>query len=305
MKTWFNKLKEGLSKTSNKINEGISNIFTKSKLDKETITELEELLLSSDIGIEATSKIIDSISKDRFDKEITIEQIKIDLTKAIENLIVNLEKPLDTDFKNGLNIVLVCGVNGNGKTTTIGKLANYYKHMGKKVAVAACDTFRAAAVSQLKIWAERANIKFISGNENADPASVAYEAVEAAIKEEVEILFIDTAGRLHNKSNLMEELSKIVRVIKKLDPDAPHQTILVVDATTGQNANLQVENFNKAVNLTGLVITKLDGTARAGVLINLSYKYKLPVVAIGVGEGIEDLRPFNAQEFAMNLIGVN
>ncbi|QQV75658.1 Signal recognition particle receptor FtsY [Rickettsia tillamookensis] len=296
----FSKLKQSLSKTSNKISEGIDKIFYKKKLDAET---LEELLISSDMSVSVVTNIIEEFKKVKFDKEIDSDTVKEALAKLIEQQLSKSEIPFTLN-KNKLNVILVCGVNGAGKTTTIGKLAAMYSAQGKKVAVAACDTFRAAAVNQLSTWVDRANALLITGEESADPASVAYRAMEESIKQNIDILFIDTAGRLHNKKNLMDELSKIVKVIKKLDENAPTHSVLVIDAITGQNTYNQVEHFNDATNLTGLIVTKLDGSAKAGVLVGVVQKFNLPVYFIGIGEKIEDLKIFDRHDFAKSLVGL-
>ncbi|WP_016917133.1 signal recognition particle-docking protein FtsY [Rickettsia honei] len=299
----FSKLKQSLSKTSNKISEGIDKIFYKKKLDAETLEELEELLISSDMSVLVVTNIIEEFKKVKFDKEIDSDTVKEALAKLIEQQLSKSEIPF-TLSENKLNVILVCGVNGAGKTTTIGKLAAMYSAQGKKVAVAACDTFRAAAVNQLSTWADRANALLITGEESADPASVAYRGMEESIKQNIDILFIDTAGRLHNKKNLMDELSKIVKVIKKLDENAPTHSVLVIDAITGQNTYNQVEHFNDTTNLTGLIVTKLDGSAKAGVIVGVVQKFNLPLYFIGIGEKIEDLKIFNQHDFARNLVGL-
>jgi fused signal recognition particle receptor len=303
-KSWLSRLKDGLGKTSAKLTDGISSIFTKKKLDQASLDDLEELLISADIGAKTANEIVKELAKGRFDKEISQEEIRIELSNIIAALLQNNAHQLVIDNSLRPQVILVCGVNGNGKTTTIGKLASFYQAQGKKVMLAACDTFRAAAVSQLEVWAKRSNCKLIQGAENADPASVAYQAYEQAKLENFDLLLIDTAGRLHNKANLMEELAKIVRVIKKIDPAAPHNTILVLDATTGQNAHLQLETFKQLVDISGLIVTKLDGTAKAGVVVALAKRFNIPVYFIGVGESINDLQPFSPEEFAKNLVNL-
>ncbi|ASX27840.1 signal recognition particle-docking protein FtsY [Rickettsia sp. MEAM1 (Bemisia tabaci)] len=299
----FSKLKQGLSKTSGKISSGIDKIFYKKKLDAETLEELEELLISTDMGSLVAAKIIEDFKSLKFDKEVETTEIKETLANLIEQQLLESEIPFTLN-ENKLNVVLVCGVNGAGKTTTIGKLAAMYGMQGKKVAVAACDTFRAAAVNQLDSWVTRAKALLITGEEAADPASVAYRAVEESIKQNIDILFIDTAGRLHNKKNLMDELTKIVKVIKKVDEDLPTHSVLVIDAITGQNTYNQVEHFNEATNLTGLIVTKLDGSAKAGVIVGVVQKFNLPIYFIGIGEQIEDLKIFNRHDFAKSLVGL-
>lgn len=304
----FSKLKQGLSKTSNKISINIDKIFYKKKLDAGTLEELEELLISSDMGVLVVTKIIKEFKAAKFDKaivdkEIDSEEVKESLAKLIEEQLSKSEMPFTLN-ENKLNVILVCGVNGAGKTTTIGKLAAMYSAQGKKVAVAACDTFRAAAINQLSSWATKADALLITGEELADPASVAYKAMEESVKQNVDILFIDTAGRLHNKKNLMDELAKIVKVIKKIDDGVPTHSILVIDAITGQNTYNQVEHFNDATNLTGLIVTKLDGSAKAGVIVGVVQKFNLPIYFIGIGEKIEDLKTFNRHDFARSLVGL-
>ena len=303
--SWLSRLKHGLKRTSSSLGGGISSIFTKRKLDAEALEALEELLITADIGVTTAGLITDAIAKDRFNKEVTPEEIKESLAQFVASILEPVAKPLPVNPSFKPEVILVAGVNGNGKTTTIGKLAKQFSDQGKKVMFAACDTFRAAAVEQLRIWAERTNSPIITGKEQADAASVAYTALEQARQENVDILLIDTAGRLQNKKNLMEELTKIVRVLKKADADVPHHALLVLDATTGQNAFKQVEIFKEAVNISGLIVTKLDGTAKGGVIVGLAKQFGLPIHAIGVGEGIEDLQPFEAESFARSLVGLD
>lgn len=301
---WFDKLKTGLSKSSTKIGTGITDVFTKRKLDDDTIAELEELLITADLGPATAAKLATAVGKNRFGKEVTPDEIRAALAEEIAKILAPAEKPLDMTTQKPF-VILVAGVNGAGKTTTIGKLASHYKAEGKKVMLAAGDTFRAAAVAQLKVWAERTQSPIVTKDEGADAAALAYEAVERAIKEDIDILMIDTAGRLQNKANLMEELSKIVRVIQKKLPDAPHATFLVLDATVGQNAHSQVELFNEMIPITNLIVTKLDGTAKGGVLVSLVERFGLPVHAIGIGEAIDDLKGFRARDYAAGLTGTN
>lgn len=301
---WANRLKSGLSKSSNKINESLKDILIRKKLDNQTIEELEELLIASDMGAIAAASITSELAKDKFDKDISSEEVKLYIAEKISEILLPVAKPLEIKSQNHPHVLLVCGVNGSGKTTTIGKLAKEWQDQGKKVMLAACDTFRAAAIEQLEVWADRSGCTLIKGELHSDPASVAYTAVEQAKKDGVDILIIDTAGRLQNKKNLMEQLSKIVRIIKKADENSPHDTIIVLDATTGQNANSQVKIFKEIVDVTGIIITKLDGTAKGGVLVSLAKQFALPIHAIGVGESIQDLKPFEAKAFANNLLGV-
>jgi fused signal recognition particle receptor len=297
------KLSEGLSLSSNKISSGISDIFTRKKLDTETLSQLEELLIAADLGPSTAAKLTAEISKNRFGKEVSAEEVKEALAAEIEKILLPAEKQLFAGSAKPFVIMMV-GVNGTGKTTTIGKLAHQFKRDGKKVMLAAGDTFRAAAVNQLKVWGERVDCPVIAKEEGADAAALAFEAVDQALAENIDILMIDTAGRLQNKAHLMAELEKMIRVIKKKIPDAPHGTLLVLDATVGQNAHSQVELFKQIVNITGLIVTKLDGTAKGGVLVSLVERFILPVHAIGIGEGIDDLRPFAARNFARSLVGL-
>jgi fused signal recognition particle receptor len=299
---WFGRLRQGLSRSSTKLSEGITGIFTKRKLDQATLDDLEELLIQADLGAGTAAKLVAAFGKTRFGQEITPEEVKSALAGEIAKILEPVAQPLTPSQKP--SVVLVVGVNGSGKTTTIGKLAQLYREDGKRVMLAAGDTFRAAAVEQLQIWGERVGAPVVAKGAGADPAGLAYEALERARVEGIDILLIDTAGRLHTKSNLMEELRKVIRVLRKLDPSAPHHCLLVLDATTGQNALAQVETFKQMVDVTGLVVTKLDGTAKGGVLVAIADKFKLPVHAIGVGEKAGDLRPFSAEAFARGLMGL-
>lgn len=301
MNHFFSKLKAALTKTSNKISIGIDHIFLKRKLDEETLTELEDLLISADIGPKLATYLIDNIKSAKYDTEVTPEAIKHKLSSLINDVLSKNSTPFHL-HKDKLNILLFCGVNGNGKTTMIGKLAAKFKNDGLKVAVAACDTFRAAAIEQLTTWANNAGVSLIKGEKGADPASIAYTATIQSINNGIDILLIDTAGRLHNYKNLMDELEKIIKVIKKVDSSAPHHSLLVIDATTGQNAYNQIEQFNPIANLTGLIITKLDGTAKAGVVVGIVQKFAVPVQFISIGEKIDDWRYFDSELFSQALI---
>ncbi len=301
---WFGRLRAGLSRSSNRIGEGVTAIFAKRKLDADTLEELEELLITADLGVGPAAKLAAALGKERFDKEIPPEEIRGALAETITAILAPVAKPLVLDPKNKPHVVLVVGVNGSGKTTTIGKFAKVYRDQGLKVLIAAGDTFRAAAIEQLKLWGERAGCPVIDKGVGTDAAGVAFEALEYARKYGDDLLLIDTAGRLHNKADLMAELQKIVRVLRKLDASAPHDCLLVLDATTGQNALAQVATFKELAEVTGLVVTKLDGSAKGGVLIALAEKFGLPVHAIGVGEGLEDFQPFTARDFARSLMGL-
>lgn len=305
MTSWLSRLKSGLTKSSTKLSDGISDIFTKHKLDETTLEQLEELLIAADIGPATAAKLVEEFSASRFGKDVTGAEVKTALANQIAELVRPYAIPLAIEKDKKPFVVLVVGVNGTGKTTTIGKLAQHYHKQGIKIMLAAGDTFRAAAISQLKIWGERTQSQVIAGEQNSDAAALAYQALEKARAEKTDLLLIDTAGRLHNKSDLMQELAKLVRVLKKIDPSAPHATILVLDATTGQNAHAQVETFKELTHVTGLVVTKLDGSAKGGVLVALADKFKLPIHAIGVGEGAEDFQPFDASDFARSLMGLD
>ncbi len=302
--SFFAKLKAGLSKSSAKVSGGITDIFTKKKLEAASIEELEELLIEADMGASVAANLCAELSKQRFDKDTSPELVREFLAGEIAKLLQPVAKPLAIDSAKKPEVILVVGVNGNGKTTTIGKLASKFKADGKKVMLAAGDTFRAAAVEQLQVWGERSKIPVVTGAFESDPASVAYAAVERAKAEGVDVLMIDTAGRLHNKKNLMDELQKMIKVIKKLDESAPHHVILVLDATTGQNAISQMQAFKEMVAVSGLIVTKLDGTAKGGIVVALAQQFGVSIHAIGVGEAIEDLDAFEPTDFAKNLVGL-
>jgi fused signal recognition particle receptor len=303
-KGWLSRLRAGLSKSTKRVTESITGLFTKKKLDQQTLDELEDALIQADLGVSVAARLVEKLGKERFGKEVTDEEVRAAFADDIAEILQPVATTLAIDPARKPHVVLVIGVNGSGKTTTIAKLANLYKGEGRKVMLAAGDTFRAAAVEQLKVWGDRAGVPVVAKDTGADAAGLAYEALELAKAEGYDVLLIDTAGRLHNKANLMDELAKIVRVIRKLDPDAPHSCLLVLDATTGQNAHAQVETFKTMSPVDALVLTKLDGSAKGGVLVALAEKFKLPVVAIGVGEGIDDLRPFEARAFARGLMGL-
>ena len=299
--SWLSRLRSGLAKSSKRVAEGITNLFTKKKLDQKTLDELEEVLIEADLGVGVAARLVGKLGKERFGKEVTDEEVRAAFADDISEILRPVAKTLAIDPAHKPHVVLVVGVNGSGKTTTIAKMAHLLKGEGRKVMLAAGDTFRAAAVEQLKVWGERAGVPVISKDTGADAAGLAYEALERARAEKCDVLLIDTAGRLHNKTNLMEEMAKIVRVLKKVDATAPHSCLLVLDATTGQNAHAQVETFRSMAPIDALVVTKLDGSAKGGVLVALAEKFKLPVVAVGVGEGIDDLKPFEARAFARGL----
>jgi fused signal recognition particle receptor len=303
-KGWLSRLTQGLSKSSKSITTSITSIFTKRKLDATTLEELEDVLIQADLGVAVSERIIRAVSAGRYDKEIEPEEVKRILAEEVAKVL----KPVEVPFNFGSEkpfVILVVGVNGAGKTTTIGKLGSIATQEGFKVMFAACDTFRAAAIEQLTIWGERIGAKTISRPTGADSSGLAYDAMQTAKENGTDILFIDTAGRLQNKAYLMDELDKIVRVIKKQDEAAPHAVLLVLDATTGQNAISQADIFTKVAGVTGLIMTKLDGTARGGILVAIADKFKIPIHAIGVGETIDDLQPFDAEAFARAISGLS
>ncbi|MEQ1608746.1 MAG: signal recognition particle-docking protein FtsY [Hyphomonadaceae bacterium] len=300
----LHKLSEGLRRSSSRLAEGLAGL-SKRKIDRDSLDELEELLITSDMGAKVAARIAKAFSKDRFDREISGDEIKAALASEIAAILKPREQVVDFSEGPKPRIVLFVGVNGSGKTTTIGKIASKLSAQGADIVLAAGDTFRAAAVEQLKVWAERANARFISKPAGADAAGLAYEAVELARNENRDLVLIDTAGRLQNKTQLMDELSKVVRAIRKIDPTAPHDVILVLDATVGQNALGQVEAFRNTAGVTGLVMTKLDGTAKGGVLVAIAEQHPLPIHFVGVGEKAEDLHPFSADTFARALVGLD
>ncbi|MBT3358616.1 MAG: signal recognition particle-docking protein FtsY [Rhodospirillales bacterium] len=301
---WLDRLKRGLGRSSSKIAGGITDLFTKRKLDAAAIEELEELLITADLGVATSARLAAEFAKTRFGKEVDADEVKGALADDIAAILEPVAKPLILDPGKSPHVILVCGVNGSGKTTTIAKLAGQYRKQGLSVVLAAADTFRAAAVEQLQIWGERAGCPVVSANLGADAAGLAFDALNRARDEGADVLIIDTAGRLQNRKDLMGELQKIVRVIRKLDDSAPHDCVLVMDAGVGQNAHSQVEVFREMVEITGLVLTKLDGSARGGVVVALAEQYGLPIHAIGVGETMDDMRPFEANAFSRALMGL-
>ena len=308
--SWLSRLGKGMAKSSAQLSERVVETLTKKTLDASDLEALEDLLIEADLGSAAAARVAEAFGKARFGKESTEAEVKESLAEAITKEIIHRQgrfDPLSAPIGRALakpQVILFVGVNGSGKTTTLGKLAADLKRRGAKVLMAAGDTFRAAAVEQLTVWAERAGVPIITKPPGSDAAALAYEAVERARREGFDVVLIDTAGRLQNKSGLMDELAKIVRVLKKLDPAYPHETLLVLDATVGRNALSQVEVFEKIAGVTGVVMTKLDGTARGGVLIPVAAASAAPIVLIGVGEGIDDLQPFDARAFARSLVGL-
>ena len=306
---WFKKLKSGLSKSASKVDNAISSITGKKTVDKEELDNIEDHLILADLGVEVASRITKRIKEQKFElnekKEITKLDISETLASEIEKILLPCESNIFDKFKSKPHVILLAGVNGSGKTTTAGKIAEKFRLDNKTVVLAAADTFRAAAVAQLETWADRTGAKIVSGLDGGDSAAVAYKAVEKAKNENIDIVIIDTAGRLQNKKDLMEELTKTCRVVSKLDPDAPHQKIVVLDGTVGQNAHSQLKIFNDSIGLTGMIITKLDGSAKGGVVVSLAEKFKIPIHAVGVGEGLDDLQDFKAASFSRALAGLD
>jgi fused signal recognition particle receptor len=302
--SWFQRLRAGLARTSSQLTGQIAALFTKRKLDEDTLQDLEDLLIQSDLGVETAMRVTATLSSERYGKDVSGEDVARIMASEITKVLAPVARPLQLDLSHKPHVILVVGVNGTGKTTTIGKLAAKLSGSGLKVMLAAGDTFRAAAIEQLKIWADRTGSEFIGTKLGADAAGLAYDAFEQARAKKSDVLIIDTAGRLQNKAELMAELEKIVRVLGKLDPDAPHTVLQTLDATTGQNALNQVEIFRNIAGVSGLIMTKLDGTARGGILVAIAAKHKLPVYFIGVGEGVDDLEPFEAEDFAKAIAGV-
>lgn len=301
---WLSRLGRGLSRSSAKLSGGIGDLFTKRRLDDETLEELEELLIAADLGVGTAAKLCQGLAKTRFGKELDPDEVRAALAQEIEAVLAPVAQTITIDQAHKPHVILVCGVNGSGKTTTIAKFGRLFRRNGLKVFFAAADTFRAAAIEQLQIWGDRVGCPVLTRPPGADSASLAFDAMVLAQAEAADVLMIDTAGRLQNKANLMAELQKITRVLGRHNATAPHDVILVLDATVGQNAHSQVEVFRDIVNLTGLVVTKLDGSAKGGVVVALAERFGLPVYAIGVGEGMDDFQPFAADAFARSLLGL-
>jgi fused signal recognition particle receptor len=302
--SWWHRLASGLKRTSASIGGAIADIVTKRKLDAATVEELEEVLIRADLGVATAGKIAAAVAEGRYDKSVTADEVKQILAAEVEKIMAPVAQPLVIDTNVRPFVILVVGVNGSGKTTTIGKLAARFRGEGRSVMLAAGDTFRAAAIEQLRIWGQRTGSPVIASTQGADSAALAFQALEAARAQGADVLIVDTAGRLQNKAALMGELEKITRVMKKLDAGAPHAVLLVLDATVGQNALSQVEVFARIAGVTGLVMTKLDGTARGGILVAIAAKHRIPVHFIGVGESVEDLSPFAAKDFAAAIAGL-
>jgi fused signal recognition particle receptor len=301
---WWQRLTEGMRRTSSSLGESVTSLFTKRKLDAATLEELEDALIQADLGVETAMRIVAAVGQGRYDKEVAPDEVRSILADEVEKVLGPVAKPLDIDKGRKPFVILMIGVNGSGKTTTIGKLAAKFRAQGLKVMLAAGDTFRAAAIEQLKVWGERTGVPVVAGEQGADAAGLAFDALQKARQTSSDVLLVDTAGRLQNRTELMAELQKVIRVMKKLDESAPHAVLLVLDATVGQNATSQVELFRQVAGVTGLVMTKLDGTARGGILVALAAKFGVPVHFIGVGEGVEDLEPFAARDFARAIAGL-
>ena len=301
---WWRRLTDGMRRTSSSLTERVTSLFTKAKLDAGTLEDLEDALIQADFGVETASRVSEAVGRGRYEKGIAPDEVRAILAAEVERVLGPVAVPLAVDAARKPFVVLMVGVNGAGKTTTIGKLAQKFRAQGRSVMLAAGDTFRAAAIEQLGIWAERTGARVIARPQGSDAAGLAHDALNEARAAGTDVLLIDTAGRLQNKAGLMSELEKIVRVVRKLDGEAPHAVLLVLDATVGQNAMSQVELFGKAAGVTGLVMTKLDGTARGGILVALAARFGLPVHFVGVGEGVEDLEPFAARDFARAIVGL-
>src|SRR3954469_4182791 len=302
--SWWRRLSAGLKRTSGALGTAVADLVTKRKLDRAMLDDIEDVLLRADLGTQVAARIAEAVGHGRYDKAISADEVKAVVAAEVEKVLAPVARPLEIDPAHKPFVILVVGVNGSGKTTTIGKLASTLSAEGRKVMLAAGDTFRAAAIEQLKVWGDRNKVPVIAGAQGSDSASLAFTAVTAARDDNRDVLLIDTAGRLQNKTELMVELEKVVRVIKKVDTTAPHAVLLVLDATVGQNALSQVEAFHRTAGVTGLVMTKLDGTARGGILVALAERFKLPVHFIGVGEGVDDLAPFTARDFARAIAGI-
>ena len=303
--TWFQKLKNSLSKSSSAISEGIVKIVSSKKLDEQTLQDLEDLLISADIGVDSSISIIENLKKEKFNKDVEIDEVREFIASQIESKLANSYVPLKIEKETIPQIILVVGVNGSGKTTTIAKLGNLIKKRGLSVVFGAADTFRAAASEQLQMWAKRLDIEIITIPSSNDAASVAFETVKKAKETDKDFAIIDTAGRLQNRTELMDELAKIIRVIKKIDPNAPHSILLTLDGTTGQNAIQQAKVFKEIANVTGMIITKLDGSAKAGYIVSISQELNIPIHFIGVGESVEDLNEFSIKDFSRLIVGLD
>ena len=301
---WFKRLTGGLNKTASGIKNSIGSIFKGNKLDVSKLEDLEDQLISCDIGIDVSEKLVSQLKSEKLNSDASEDEILLKLSSGINKILSPVSKPLEINENFKPHVIVLVGVNGTGKTTTAGKMAAQFKDQGKTVLLAACDTFRAAAIEQLEVWASRAEVEIISGKQGSDPASLAYKSLVKAIDERIDVLIIDTAGRLQVKNELMEELKKITRVLGKKLEGSPHERIIVLDGATGQNAHSQVAEFSKAVDISGLIITKLDGSAKGGIVVSLADKFTIPIHYVGVGESLEDLDQFDAQEYSRAIVGL-
>ena len=301
---WFKRLTGGLNKTASGIKKSIGSIFKGNKLDVSKIEDLEDQLISCDIGIDVSEKLVSQLKSEKFSSDASEDEILLKLSSGINKFLSPVSKPLEINDNFKPHVIVLVGVNGTGKTTTAGKMAAQFKDQGKTVLLSACDTFRAAAIEQLEVWAKRAEVEIISGEQGSDPAALAYKSLVKAIDEKIDVLIIDTAGRLQVKNELMEELKKITRVLGKKLEGSPHDRIIVLDGATGQNAHSQVTEFSKAVDISGLIITKLDGSAKGGIVVSLADKFTIPIHYVGVGESLEDLDHFDAQEYSRAIVGL-
>jgi fused signal recognition particle receptor len=302
--SWAEKMRAGFRRTSDRFGDNLTGLFNKAALDEQSLDELEEALIASDLGPSTAAKIRDRLAAERFERGVTEAEVRRVVAQELEKILAPVAEPLEIDAFPRPQVILVVGVNGSGKTTTIAKLANQFLEQDYSVLLAAGDTFRAAAIEQLKIWADRIGVPIIAGPEGGDSSAVVFDGVKKATEEGIDVLIVDTAGRLHNKRHLMDELAKIRKVLGRLNPAAPHDVVLVLDATTGQNALAQIDVFREVAGVTGLVMTKLDGTARGGIMVAAADKYRMPIHAIGIGEGINDLRPFDPKEVAGAIAGI-
>ena len=301
---WFKRLTGGLNKTASGIKNSIGSIFKGNKLDVSKLEDLEDQLISCDIGIDVSEKLVSQLKSEKLNSDASEDEILLKLSSGINKILSPVSKPLEINENFKPHVIVLVGVNGTGKTTTAGKMASQFKDQGKTVLLAASDTFRAAAIEQLEVWASRAEVEIISGEQGSDPASLAYKSLVKAIDERIDVLIIDTAGRLQVKNELMEELKKITRVLGKKLEGSPHDRIIVLDGATGQNAHSQVAEFSKAVDISGLIITKLDGSAKGGIVVSLADKFTIPIHYVGVGESLEDLDQFDAQEYSRAIVGL-
>jgi fused signal recognition particle receptor len=302
--SWAEKMRAGFRRTSDRFGDNLTGLFNKAALDEQSLDELEEALIASDLGPSTAAKIRDRLAAERFERGVTEAEVRRVVAQELEKILAPVAEPLEIDAFPRPQVILVVGVNGSGKTTTIAKLANQFLEQDYSVLLAAGDTFRAAAIEQLKIWADRIGVPIIAGPEGGDSSAVVFDGVKKATEEGIDVLIVDTAGRLHNKRHLMDELAKIRKVLGRLNPAAPHDVVLVLDATTGQNALAQIDVFREVAGVTGLVMTKLDGTARGGIMVAAADKYGMPIHAIGIGEGMNDLRPFDPKEVAGAIAGI-